>query len=168
MDDRRASSGSRGEGGFIATMCWRRKRPLQRRLCPRSAATHGPGGHSDRGIARYRATDYMGGPPRRVLRRLHANSADVAAMRGGMGRSQVVRQRILIPPFPGSNPGAPANDFHGLALRTPTADPRSFPLIRTKQNAKWRPKRRKSVLRPLSISGGRAGSDPKPDATSQK
>ena len=163
MDDRRASSGSRGEGGFIATMCWRRKRPLQRRLCPRSAATHGPGGHSDRGIARYRATDYMGGPPRRVLRRLHANSADVAAMRGGMGRSQVVRQRILIPPFPGSNPGAPANDFHGLAIfpskRTvsiPTPAPFSFS------------KAQKSVLRPFSILGGRAGSDPKPDATSQK
>ncbi len=27
---------------------------------------------------------------------------------GAMGRSQVVRQRILIPPVPGSNPGAPA------------------------------------------------------------
>jgi len=29
MDDRRASSGSRGEGGFIATMGRGRKRPLQ-------------------------------------------------------------------------------------------------------------------------------------------
>jgi hypothetical protein len=27
-----------------------------------------------------------------------------------LGRSQVVRQRILIPPFPGSSPGAPARN----------------------------------------------------------
>ena len=33
-----------------------------------------------------------------------------------MGRSQVVRQRILIPPFGGSSPPAPANDFNMLTL----------------------------------------------------
>src|SRR5262252_9796788 len=33
-----------------------------------------------------------------------------------LGRSQAVRQRILIPPFPGSIPGAPANLFKDLAL----------------------------------------------------
>jgi hypothetical protein len=31
-----------------------------------------------------------------------------SSTRSVLGRSQVVRQRILIPPSPGSNPGAPA------------------------------------------------------------
>src|SRR4051794_28427700 len=46
------------------------------------------------------------------------NSADTAAIRcpaTALGRSQVVRQRILIPPSPGSNPGAPASQS-GLSI----------------------------------------------------
>src|SRR5262249_13059352 len=41
-------------------------------------------------------------PPPRIL-----------AFRYLLGRSQVGRQRILISPFPGSNPCAPARIFHG-------------------------------------------------------
>src|SRR5262245_3277194 len=33
-----------------------------------------------------------------------------------MGRSQVVRHRILIPAFPGSNPGAPASQAHRVSV----------------------------------------------------
>src|SRR6266403_3401502 len=46
--------------------------------------------------------------PRRYGPRAAAACARHRRARRTLGRSQVVRQRILIPPFPGSSPGAPA------------------------------------------------------------
>src|SRR6516165_12439381 len=49
-----------------------------------------------------------------LLLLIACHAAAMVRAPGLMGRSQVVRQRILIPPFGGSSPPAPANDFNRL------------------------------------------------------
>jgi hypothetical protein len=68
-----------------------------------AAAVELSAGHRLMGVAQA-CQQHCGGPAAWLF------SAPPSAPRAGlrMGRSQAVRQRILIPPSPGSNPGAPA------------------------------------------------------------
>jgi hypothetical protein len=67
------------------------------------------------------ATARCEGPRDGTRLRCHAGEPPLyGAARPALGRSQVVRHRILIPAFPGSNPGAPASQcgLQSLARRT--------------------------------------------------
>ena len=87
-----------------------------------------------------------------------------------LGRSQVVRQRILIPPSGGSNPPAPANDFNRLANNRPVRfSAMSAPCRHERVNHRWwkgspRIYFRRRFLLKLRWADGLGGSDAKPRA----
>src|SRR5262249_22485570 len=94
--------GENHRAGRPAVATLRRKRPEPRRDRHRDAALGGMILAVGSDIC---LPTLIGRHGAAMVPRRQASSYFLAAM----GRSQVVRQRILIPPFPGSSPGAPAS-----------------------------------------------------------